>query len=65
MKKHLPGIFLAAYVIAGIVTFGRAYVNAPEPRSQYVSKQELSMYAAIGAAIGWPMYWSIVAWEKP
>lgn len=64
MKKHLPTILLAAYVIVAVITFGRAWVNAPEPRSQYISKQEASAYTAFGAAMAWPLYWSIVAWEK-
>lgn len=65
MRKHLTSALLVAYVILSIITFGRAWVNASEPRSPYVSKIENSSYTAFGAAVFWPLYWSIVAWEKP
>lgn len=55
---------VVAYLIVGVVTFGRAYNNAPAAKTPYVSQQEISAANAGMAALMWPLYWSTVLWEK-
>ena len=54
--------FLAVYILVAVITFGHAYRRV-EPQ---IPKEMPEGGAVIGAldAAAWPLYWSVVAWEK-
>lgn len=62
-REKLTIILLVAYLAVAILTFGRAYNNAPLARG-IASQAEVSVVSAMPAALFWPFYWSTVLWEK-
>ena len=59
---RINDIILAAYVAAGIFTFGHAYNNIGEPGER---KQPIAnAYFAAIIAPAWPLYWSAVLWQN-
>lgn len=54
---------LAAYILCGVITFGHAWKRG-ESRFKPTDDPSGQVCAAGFVSIAWPLYWSVVAWEK-
>ena len=61
MKTYIA-IFaaVALYLIMFILTYGHAYANEPRSRGVMDMHEEASFFRALG----WPLYWSAVYFER-
>lgn len=58
MSKPLA-LFLAAYILIALVTFGYAAARTDCDRPfRYIDKTDCQTSAGLAAGLAWPLYWS-------